>query len=128
MIRSDSVPGPEPGHPSPAMLERYTNGRMGAAGSPIEMHLERCAACRRHANAAVMTLDPARFAQNFSIVLGELDAPRPGVVERILVRAGIPHVRAFRALPSHWCLAKSLSTLHPAWVLDETLGRASCGD
>jgi len=60
---------------------------------------------------------PLLSGNHLALLQGLYDRPNgyaPSSAE--LIRAGIPHVRAFRSVPSHWCLAKALSTLHPAWV------------
>lgn len=95
-------------HPPPAVVARYGSTSLDAATAvSVELHLQHCEECRAMVNA---TVDPARLDANWDLVLAELDAPRRGVVERSMVRLGMPveTTRLLVATPSmrrSWFLA-----------------------
>src|SRR5689334_15608908 len=69
-------------------LREYTEGR---ARPPwlwsTEAHLAACPRCRRR---LAERADPATVAAGWARLDAELDAPRPGPVETLLVRLGLP--------------------------------------
>lgn len=87
-------------HVDGALLAAYARGDVDAANAfSVEAHLVACEVCQ----AAVATLvPPERLEANWIEVVDVLDAPRPGVVESLLVRFGVaPDVaRLLAATPS----------------------------
>ncbi len=77
----------------------------------MEAHLLECASCRDGLTAAA---DPGALEQAWGVIAGELDVPAPRVVERVLLRLGVPdHVgRLLAATPSlrlSWFAALSVA-------------------
>jgi hypothetical protein len=95
-------------HADAGLLESYARGSVDeAAAFSLEAHLVVCALCRERAGSLV---EPARLELVWDGVQELVDAPRPGPVERLLVRLGVPeHVaRVLAATPSlslSWLLA-----------------------
>lgn len=98
-------------HADSELLERYAAGTVDAAGAfSLEAHLLACARCRAAAGVAVPV---DRVATTWSGIEDRLDAPRLGVVERLLVRAGVRQhlarlLAATPALRLSWLLAVAL--------------------
>jgi hypothetical protein len=70
------------------LLDTYAEGRpmTPALAASVEAHLERCSPCQlRLAPAA----DPVRLDAVWAEVLDRVDAPRVGLLERFLLRAGL---------------------------------------
>jgi hypothetical protein len=87
-------------HGDTALFERYADGDADAASAAsLEAHVLRCERCR--ADIAAFVPAPALEA-GWDRIVAELDARPPGLVERSLVRAGVPdHVaRLLAATPS----------------------------
>ena len=98
-------------HADSELLDHYAAGTIDAARAfSLEAHLLACAGCR----AAVAAAVPAeRLTASWSDIEDRLDAPRLGVVERLLLRAGVhQHVaRLLAATPAlrlSWLLAVAL--------------------
>lgn len=95
-------------HASPALMERYARGDVSdAAACSVEAHLVGCAACRE---LVATRADTARVDAVWLGILDELDAPAPGVVERLLLLLRVPdhQARLLAATPSlrlSWLLA-----------------------
>jgi hypothetical protein len=87
-------------HVDDELLAAYARGDVDAAHAySVEAHVVECAACQ----AAVATLvAPARLEANWLDVVDALDAPRPGPVEALLTRVGVPShlARLLAATPS----------------------------
>jgi hypothetical protein len=81
-------------------LRRYANG---ASDPPwlwsTDAHLSSCAACRQRLARAV---DPDGAETGWSRLEGELDAPKPGLLEAAMVRLGVPEhtARLLFAVPA----------------------------
>ncbi|MGQ0804368.1 MAG: zf-HC2 domain-containing protein [Actinomycetota bacterium] len=87
-------------HADDALLDRYAVGAVARAdAASVEAHVLACAECRARLAARA---DVPRLERNFEFVLAELDAPRRGRVERVVVRLGVPeHVgRLMAATPA----------------------------
>ena len=98
-----AVGHPSRGHPSASLLERFARGSVDASAAPaIELHLEHCGPCRLAVNATAMRREPGRAADNWLGILAELDAPRRSIIERALMRIGLPAdtVRLMGATPA----------------------------
>ncbi len=95
-------------HADEEVLAAYRDGRLDVAGRwSVEAHLTSCAACRLQAGALV---DPARLRRLRAALIEAVDVPRAGVVERLLVRLGVPDhtarvLAATPALRGSWLLA-----------------------
>jgi hypothetical protein len=99
-------------HADPAVLARYAAEELDdVRASSLEAHLLSCDACRE----ALAPMVPApRLHDVWSGIEATLDAPRPGVVERGLLRLGVhDHVaRLLAATPSlrmSWFSAEALA-------------------
>jgi hypothetical protein len=70
------------------LLDTYAEGRplSAALAASVEAHLERCATCQ---SRLVPAADPARLDAVWAEVEDALDAPRAGLLERLLLRAGV---------------------------------------
>ena len=69
-------------------LTAFVAGRLSRARSAsIEAHLVSCGDCRQSIGTIV---DQTRLDRNLSVVLDTIARPRPGLVERLLGRFGIP--------------------------------------
>ncbi|HET9945079.1 MAG TPA: zf-HC2 domain-containing protein [Actinomycetes bacterium] len=74
-------------HADRALLDRYLRGEAGGAlGSSVEAHLLRCATCRERVRPLV---DPAPLDLVWSRLEDSLQAPRPGLLERLVRRLGL---------------------------------------
>jgi anti-sigma factor RsiW len=75
-------------HAAPETLHGYAEGRISAVqASSVEAHLVTCDACR--ASLATGT-DRARLDALWTEIIAAVDAPVPGVTERLLGRLGVP--------------------------------------
>ena len=86
-MNTDMSPAGPGWHVSPRLLSGYAAGVVGgSAAASVEAHLLGCAACRATLAPAV---DPARLTGVWAEVLDRVDAPRPTLVERLLLRLGM---------------------------------------
>jgi hypothetical protein len=75
-------------HADRALLSDYVNGATDyVLAASIETHLMGCQTCRSLVATAIET---ARLDAIFDEVVDQIDAPRCGVVERLLGRIGVP--------------------------------------
>ena len=87
-------------------LRRWVDGLAGPLASvSVEQHLQRCAQCRAEV-AGLVPAAPLRMV--WESVLAEVEVRRAGVVERFLVRLGLP--------PSDALVIASAVTLRAAWL------------
>jgi hypothetical protein len=99
-------------HADADLMARYATGALDDARAfSLEAHLLSCAACRE---SLADTTDAARLEDMWSGVVEIIDAPRPGVVERGLLRLGVhDHVaRILAATPSlrlSWFAAEAVA-------------------
>lgn len=99
-------------HADAALLDRYARGEIEQArASSLEAHLLNCADCRL---AVAGTVPPDRLEASWLEMERVLDAPKPGPIERLLLRAGIPEhlarlLAATPALRLSWLTAVSLA-------------------
>lgn len=90
------------------LLDRYAAGTLDEPRAfSVEAHLVECAACRHETTAVV---DPVRLRRGWEDIVDEIDRPRQGPVERLLVRLGVSEhaARLLAATPSlrlSWMLA-----------------------
>jgi hypothetical protein len=87
-------------HAAPETLHGYAEGRISAVqASSVEAHLVTCDACRSSLAAGA---DRARLDTLWGEITAAVDAPVPGVMERLLGRLGVPeHVgRLLAATPA----------------------------
>lgn len=87
-------------HADRALLDAYSGGVVDPAlAFSVEAHLIHCAACRSDLGASA---DVSSLERIWTGVAAEIHAPRPGLVERLIIRAGVPdHVaRLLAATPS----------------------------
>ena len=95
-------------HADPGLLHRYATGDVDPSlAASLEAHVLACARCRADIAGCV---DDARLALGLDGLLATIDAPRPGPVESLLRRAGVPEhqARLLAATPSlrlSWLLA-----------------------
>lgn len=101
-------------HADAGDIARYATGAIDdTRADSIEAHLVTCARCRAQlAGAAVASHD--RLDQAWAGIVDVLDAPRPGVVERVLHRIGVraDTARLLAATPSlrgSWLVAVSVA-------------------
>ncbi|MBW3651971.1 MAG: zf-HC2 domain-containing protein [Actinobacteria bacterium] len=74
-------------HADATLLDRYASGEIDhARASSLEAHLLACAECR---TAVAGRVDNDRLAATWHEMEEVLDAPRPGLVERLLLRLGV---------------------------------------
>jgi hypothetical protein len=74
-------------HVDEETLARYAQGQVRlSVGASVEAHLPSCARCRGLLAAAV---EPDRLTRLWNGVVERVDAPRPGVVERLLRLVGV---------------------------------------
>jgi len=93
-------------HADEASLRRWVDGTAGPLlGASVEQHLVHCAACRSAVARMVEapTLEPA-----WGRVLDEIELPKPGVVERLLVRLGFK--------PSEALLVAAAPSMRLSWL------------
>lgn len=99
-------------HADADLLARYTTGDLDDARAySLEAHLLSCVACREGLESST---DTTRLERMWAGVAEFLDAPRPGVVERGLLRLGVlEHVaRLLAATPSlrlSWFAAEAVA-------------------
>jgi hypothetical protein len=75
-------------HADEALIERYVGGDAGSLdGASLEQHLTGCPDCRARI-AAHVEIAPLELV--WSQIREEAQAPRPGLVERLLTRIGVP--------------------------------------
>jgi hypothetical protein len=87
-------------HADDQLLAEYVRGDIDdAAAFSVEGHLMACDQCRAELASAV---DADRLTATWSLVEAAVDAPRPGPVERLILRLGVrPHLaRLLAATPS----------------------------
>lgn len=95
-------------HIDDRILAAYADGTLdGAAAWSVEAHLPGCDRCRR---AAAGLVDTGRLRGIRDAVLDHADRPRPGPVERLMVRLGVAEhtarlLAATPALRTAWLLA-----------------------
>lgn len=98
----------DPWHAAPEVLARYAAGTIGQVDAcSLEAHLLTCARCREDLSTAI---EPARSALVWGDIVDQIDAPRPGPVEWLLLRLGVSdhQARLLAATPSlrlSWLLA-----------------------
>lgn len=104
----------DPWHADAGDIARYATGAIDdTRAASIEAHLVTCARCRAQlAGAAVARHD--RLDQAWAGIVDALDAPRPGVVERVLHRIGVRSgtARLLAATPSlrgSWLVAVTVA-------------------
>ncbi len=79
-------------HADPTLLASYVRGSIGhASAASVEQHLVACAACRTALRGLV---DPAPLERVWDSVVEQVQAPRPGPIERLLRRFGASDVDA----------------------------------
>jgi len=79
-------------HLEPELIRRYVAGAVGPElAASAEAHLMACAACRA---ALASHVDSGRSATIWADVVDRVDAPRPSLVERALVRLGVSEATA----------------------------------
>lgn len=101
-------------HADPDLLERYVDGRIDdVAASSLEAHVVVCAVCRER---IAVHAPASRLDANWDSVVAALDAPAPGLIERLLARAG---VRASTAR-----LLTATPTLRLSWLSSMALALA----
>src|SRR4051812_12331962 len=84
-----SAPGPW--HLPDDDLRLYAAGRCGAPLLwSIESHLLACPGCRGRLTAVATAAEPALLDDAWAGIDAALDAPVPGLIERLLARAGVP--------------------------------------
>ena len=97
---------PRAWHADEESLRRWVDGDVGPLlGASVEQHLVRCVACRSAVAqmVATPTLDAA-----WDKVLDEIELPKPGVVERVLVRLGFK--------PSEALLVAAAPAMRLSWL------------
>lgn len=94
-------------HVDPSMLERYVRDDLSEASvMSAEAHLLTCAACRSTLTTGV---DADQLDRMWAGVRDAIDAPKPRVVERVLIRVGVPDYTAR--------LLATTPTLHRSWII-----------
>lgn len=99
-------------HATPELLVTYARGEADhPSSSSLEAHVIQCAACRGDLAALA---DNGRLERVWGDIRSTLDAPRPGLIEAVLVRLGVSDHRArlLAATPSmsaSWLIAVALS-------------------
>ena len=83
-----STTTPAPGwHADEVLLGQYLRGEAGAAlGSSVEAHLLRCDTCRGRIRQLV---DPAPLGDVWARIEDTVQAPRPGLLHRLVRRLGV---------------------------------------
>lgn len=95
-------------HADPGLLHRYAMGDVDPSlAASLEAHVQACARCRADIGGSV---GDERLARGLDGLLAAIDAPRPGPVESLLRRTGVPEhqARLLAATPSlrlSWLLA-----------------------
>ena len=109
-------------HADRALLDRYLRGEAGGAlGSSVEAHLLRCETCRGQVRPLV---DPAPLDLVWSRLEDSLQAPRPGVLERLVRRLGLPDhdallLAAAPSLRTGWLWGTAVALLFAALAAAE---------
>lgn len=99
-------------HADGELLAAYAAGRLDVAGTwSVEAHLTSCAGCREMSGALA---EPERLRRGRAALIATVDVPRTGVVERLLVRLGVPDhtarlLAATPALRGSWLLAVAIA-------------------
>lgn len=105
-------------HADEAALRSLVDGTAGPVlAASLESHLMRCEACRARVNALAFT---DSLETVWAGIRERVEEPRPSVVERLLVRAGVSResARLLAAVPAmrgSWLLGVSVAVLF-AWV------------
>lgn len=105
---------PTPIAPDPELAARYVDGRTTPGETlRVEQAMDVSPAWRALVGSNV---DPVRLDENLTLIALELDAPRRGVIERLMTRVGLPeHVARLMAatpvLRRSWYLASCLVLL-----------------
>jgi hypothetical protein len=74
-------------HADDTSLAAYANGQIDDASAySIEAHLVRCTVCQLRATHAA---NPVRLSLAWDAIADRIDAPKPGIVERGLLRLGV---------------------------------------
>jgi hypothetical protein len=95
-------------HVDETLVEQYTNGTAGDIGSAsVESHLLSCDQCRRLIRETVSTTTLERM---WDETAERIDAPRRGLLERVLTVVGLPShvakvIAVTRSLQAVWLLA-----------------------
>jgi len=87
-------------HADRALLEAYADGDIDPAlAFSVEAHLIRCDVCRADLGSGA---DVSSLERIWTGVAAEIHAPKPGLVERLIVRVGVPDyvARLLAATPS----------------------------
>jgi len=93
-------------HLEPDLIRRYVGGAVGPVlAASAEAHLVACAPCRA---ALASHVDAGRVAAIWAVVVDRVDAPRPGLLERALVRLGASEATAR--------LVAATPTLRRSWL------------
>lgn len=77
-------------HAPPTALDRFARHPElldDATASSVEQHLIACADCRA---VVAATMLPVELSDSWTAVVDVIDQPRPSVIERLLVRLGMP--------------------------------------
>jgi hypothetical protein len=112
-------------HVDTAMGARYADGTLGDVGSSsIEAHLIACAACRAEVGQLVSATTLERL---WDETAERIDAPRFGLLERLLTAIGVPShvakvIAVTRALQAVWLLALVGVSLLAVLVAHESPG------
>jgi hypothetical protein len=93
-------------HVDPEALQGWVDGVAGPLASvSVEQHVQHCGHCQ----AAVTELLPATLRSSWDDVLAAVEVPRPGWVQRFLLRLGLSH--------SDSLIVASGPTLRVPWIL-----------
>jgi hypothetical protein len=104
---NDGEVGMDMWHLDPEVVRHYVAGTVGpAVAASAEAHLMACAACRAQ---LASTVDVQRTAAIWRVVADRVDAPRRGVLERVLARLGVGDATAR--------LVAATPTLRGPWLL-----------
>jgi hypothetical protein len=77
----------KPWHVDEDLARRYADGQVGMAlAASVDVHVISCAECRQ---TVAGTVPDERLSGIWDAITGEIDAPRPRLVERILTRLGM---------------------------------------
>src|SRR5829696_9193568 len=87
-------------HVDQRLLRAYAEGGLDVATTwSVEAHLPACAECRDRVAALI---EPERLSRVWHTVVGAIDVPRPGLIERLVMRLGVADhtARLLAATPS----------------------------